>query len=1675
MTTHLQKQKTFMFLFIQLLLQENRASIKTKMLQVLFIWTALSFCIKGNATGDDGIEDDPKVGIISGSSLVMNATNLQFFVEEDEDTKKILNVIRLRVKEEYNSIIPADFTATAKVRIDYSHSSALENSITQTLEVTYKKGEGVKYNAKSYFSFEGAEFVRITLLEDITLAPAGSINIGDILSLENEMRVTRYYQLNKDILPSSLSTSTPTDELEVFWTWPANTGHTHTQLEWTWLEVGKESPYYNASGILDLNLLFKNNATRIDLRRGVLSYKIPLLYGGAGILYWRIRAVNIKKDGTRSETSWSTPQEKSCLGHNNDLNWQSTVTYAEDGNRKAVIQYYDGTLRSRQTVTKDNVTNAVITAETLYDGQGRPAIQVLPAPGSSAINTIAYTRGLNLFASNTDLNLPNQTENVNPAAFFDLQPITGNTSMTPALLPTSGSAAQYYSNTNPDINDGFNKNIPDAQGYPYTVTRYTPDASGRIMAQSGVGVDLKMGSKHETKYYYGTPAQEELNGLFGTEVGNYTHYFKNMVKDANGQMSVTYVDMHGRTIATALAGESPNNLSMLDLAQYPNQEKKLLTRNLLHENTNVIKNNSIESVNTLLVPYCTPYKFEYKLQPDRLSLTTNQNTTLCYDCMYNLEISITDESGEVPPFVYKLDNINLNADDDCNTAVVQSFKPVPGVTVIDNTITINRTLEPGSYIIRKTLSISDASLQKYREQYLAKGLNETEAQLAENLFNTLRNITKCDVPATEETCTTCNTTSPELTTKRALMIADMMPYAGQYSKETGSGTMYDKYNINPATNPASQDPDLAETLLPQHPEYQRLLFAESLAPSYIWMQTFRNTPDYTTASAKGYLFNSSSNITDPFYSIATDKKAAMANKLTGSYIGSNSMWQLAYGNAVCKTMINPNERNACYATVLSIPSSIDALVEKQKNDVWLMFRNLYAMERAKDLSAYIIQQRPLAEAKDLVTQGYMLHFPETPQQMAQQFGNTQGADNNWAWYPDQESEGPIMSAIPGGADPAQVYQGRCSDYIEQWKQSLLQCDVLNNHANKDQILSEITSSMVTICQKGSNEANPFGSSTVAPSTPIDGTYRSFEEAILAIFQKYSIPITDVCNPYVIEYPKPYGTGRRLTKEYIAVVESCHCEQFSKLKAEAESAGKDPNNLTELNGYLNEKYKDTLSLELFTAMTQNCSKLGQTVCKNEYTRRGYNVGEEPPCGCVRSKAVLSTDDPSKYYYDCLERVCETTGKYFVLQDAQPMPLFLKCGFEGRNQCIDCARLSELTGLYKTRFPNYDAPVITSGDLNEAQIRNNVLFHRFLNYHTGFQYTWVDYLKAANAAGCDLNTYASNSGAHQNVICGDTKPLNDPADILHTEEPCQNTRNMADAWAHEIFQVRRQKLWEEFEKAYREKCLAVQQSEHFTVDYDLKEYHYTLYYYDMAGNLVKTVPPKGVRPNFSKTFTDQVNTARVSGSYLVPSHVLTTNYRYNSLNQVVAQNSPDGGTSAFWYDRLGRLVVSQNAQQKIDNKYSYTLYDDLGRIVEVGQKPHTEAMNQTTSQNKDVLNNWINVNGGVKEQITVTGYDIPYGSPFYLNGMFYNTILEQHNLRNRVSYTAVKKLGTDSEIEYYTATFYNYDIHGNVDRLVQDYKGIAEMKGNDDPNNEDISKKGQFKKIYYDYDLISGEEG
>jgi len=175
-----------------------------------------------------------------------------------------------------------------------------------------------------------------------------------------------------------------------------------------------------------------------------------------------------------------------------------------------------------------------------------------------------------------------------------------------------------------------------------------------------------------------------------------------------------------------------------------------------------------------------------------------------------------------------------------------------------------------------------------------------------------------------------------------------------------------------------------------------------------------------------------------------------------------------------------------------------------------------------------------------------------------------------------------------------------------------------------------------------------------------------------------------------------------------------------------------------------------------------------------------------------------------------------------------------------------------------------------------------------------------------------------------------------------------------------------------------------------------------------------------------------------------------------------------SSLFWYDRLGREIASQDTKQHNYKRlaYSYTLRDALNRTIEVGQK--TENTDATTFNtifgdtifgfnNPAVISSakfltWIKDITGPRTEVTHTYYDVQDIMP--------TKVLVQNELRNRIAaITYADTVRTDSTI-FNNATYFSYDVHGNVNTLIQD----------DSVYN--IGSGQRYKRIDYQYDLVSG---
>ncbi|MHA4808141.1 RHS repeat-associated core domain-containing protein [Flavitalea flava] len=1803
---------------------------------------------------------------ISCNQAFPSVPNTVSYTSLGEASRKIKNILRFKFNELQPTGSPGSpllffnsgflATATLKVELWELASSAGNNPdliMTPVLSVNYDPTPGSKYNPVMYMELSGTtsyELVRVTINNIVYTNMSNGwteANVKPLLTLENEMQILRYFPLSNtpsQLAPTGLTGSydgiNHSDQLSLSWNFPAGSNNNISQLEYAWVE-NETKGFYNINGVFDANTLFRTNSTRIDIdyNGSNYNYNVPLLLpadpgNGGGTLYYRVRAALRKNDGSLISGSWSSPQTFSNNGHQPNMNWQSSTIFAENGKSKTVIQYFDGTLRGRQTVTKDNNTGNTTVAETIYDLQGRPNVQILPTPTLST--AIQYFSDFNRFS--------NQTTNDNPVKYFDLSVAGTQCQGSPKLDITRGNG-QYYSANNPwkGVESSANL-IPDANGYGYTETRYTDDPTARVSRQGGVGQAQQIGNGHETKLYYGKPTQNELDALFGTEAGDATHYFKNMVQDANGQMSISYIDMHGRTVATSLAGNSPLNLSTINNnpSFYPVSSGQL-TNNFLTPASNIIKNNSIESISTILLPYNTPYNFTYQLNPAIFQQFDCNNHQVCFDCKYDLEISIRQEDcNGALPIVKHFNNLQMvPANQACGTPMGFTGD---GINTPTNQINFQIPLTTGSWVVRKTLTINDSLFRLREDSAMKVFLCRTQKNIQDSVFAVLSTASNCGTPAAARNCTTCqaqlgtystykanylialggsSTLTDDaihalfaqdsldcadacgislhpalgtLTQIRAQMLNDMNPYAGQYAiapSMVNGSNLEAKYNIfttsyagspgikpyykNPVSEPSGAatfyatadgtidysvypngDPtdksvlnglstdgftsmyarNWAAQLIYYHPEYSKLHFAETtLKSSYTWLDNVMQCNTYADALAKGYLNPLSS---DPYFTFNSNQgyvssdRTNMSNYLTVS-INPNStvgytIWLLANGIALGDTT-QPVSMRAYYTGTMN-KTGIDpsATTTIQKDAVWQAFRSQYLNYRNEMVLSYINAQQAgilsAAAMSELQTEGKQLRFAN---------GKSLSSQWNWTWW-DKATNLNAGDSV-GLATLANTYVAanstdHCIAQRPFWQSRLMQCEQLQqfllNQTHSDSvkvtnIINLILDSLVMVCHNSVDNNNPSGASNVNPvKLPVAPS--NFEDIINHVFALNGIVTLPgnfyFCNPYSVDYPKPYNSNPPVFVNQRATVDTCNCRQWTLLKGAAKTAGFDTTSLGSMNIFLAVNYNDTISLPLWQGLLQcNTFNWNSVACFPRQGGGGGGAALTKPSGntgisklsgdsaqlksSLQAKVSPSGGATPQFSNDS----CVTYYKPIILGSTVVIPPFLNCGYV--QPCLSCASLQNYTIAFRLFYPTYaGVPYISGVSVDTGMAKQNALWARYLNFKTGFNKTANEY--AAAYLSCNLSApvtdldltdrnaqppsgstlpllyTASNSvtfdqgyisfpmdnfetlisafpGLSGTALCALDKPLTYIALPDTTQfNPCQQVQEQANFIGLLLFQQRSDFLKANFDSLYKAQCLSVQATEIFYATYQPSEYHYTLYYYDQAGNLLKTLSPAAVKPNYGSTYLVQVQNARASSTDLANStniENMAVQYRYNSLNQVIAQRTPDAGSSYFWYDRLARLAVSQNARQVIDPSYSYTLYDQLGRITEVGQKPQTTVMTQGISQDTTALKNWLSdlTNGGIKQQITRTVYDQSY--PGFATAI----PLSQLNLRNRVSYTQVIDLDNTNLVPYRAATFYSYDIHGNVDTLLQDYGNTSVMN----------AYANRFKLIKYDYDLVSGK--
>jgi len=423
------------------------------------------------------------------------------------------DILTLGIDHNNLTYLPDSMTCSVNLRIyQWDQSGGALPTMYKSLHVRYAPFTYTTYLDKAAFLFKNA-YKDSVIIDTITLN--GVTSSGQTLPinvyLDDDIQLIRYY----DFVPFASTTETLSmDSLdidcdgkadEVMVSWPTLVGAEQYDLEWTFVNDYSTTPgTYISPSLLSYN--FRFNSTRITT--SATNYPVTLAYEH-GYLIFRVRGVgnDIYHPSIYETGEWSLSDSGGVsslasgtyfwvkLPHESDLkDWQYNSTFAEEGKKKEVITYYDGSLRSREAVTKMNSDSNVLVGQSIYDNQGRPAVTVLPVPvqfptcsGPGSEPAIHYYNNFNQNGSSVAYSRSD----------FDLDNPTDSCAIVTAPMSTISGASNYYSPANPR-QTGWQAYVPDAHLYPFSQIQYTPDNTGRIRAQGGVGPQFQLGSHHET-------------------------------------------------------------------------------------------------------------------------------------------------------------------------------------------------------------------------------------------------------------------------------------------------------------------------------------------------------------------------------------------------------------------------------------------------------------------------------------------------------------------------------------------------------------------------------------------------------------------------------------------------------------------------------------------------------------------------------------------------------------------------------------------------------------------------------------------------------------------------------------------------------------------------------------------------------------------------------------------------------------------------------------------------------------------------------------------------------------------------------------------------------------------------------------------------------------------------
>lgn len=1687
------------------------------------------------------------------SDMILNPTTWQ----TSFTNKKITDVIRLSTVEG----LTANFEVKVNVTVlSYKwnplSSSFTTSSVTTDLIVGSSVIETNTVNDKQALILQDAHAMKVTINSVVFLS---GTTAASNLMLTSEIIADRQYFINSTQvaslghLPSSVSGIASASELDLSWDYK-------TGAEWYELEYVHISKI-GASSLKDMqpNELAYNyymNSTRVEVKGN--HYTIPKVYDRGYVIY-RVRAIGFNGStyNTRFESDWTAPESGTISTHpaaniihiQNDydpqMNWAHSASFAEEGKRSDVVQYADGMGRARQSVASNPVTNQVVVSNIYYDEMGRPVAGDLPTP----VDQIALNHQPNF----------NQTNDGTSFQYSVFDQSTVGCSAVPTPFSTNFGAGKYYSANNPD-KAGANAGIPDAEGFPYGRITYKNDLLNRVDKQGATGGTLMTNGGKEMRVIDLASDQLELNMLFGSDIGWASHYRKTALVDQNGQAAISYTDMAGRTVATYLTGSAPASLDALPENTLVSETKDLIVNGIGDVTSLTTPSSSLSYPK--LITNSGNYTFNYRFTPEEYSKVCGSNA-VCLDCVYDFNMKIVDECGEVYfDQTSQINGENLNAV--CNQAEFS----IPPLTVY------LPGEKPGihgvTYTITKNLSVNLDAIDDYWCYYMEAACIEEVPSIFNELYAEA-NFTAC---STNENNGLSNGPCDNYKT---IMLEDMSP-GGQYAAYTfdvitstytftdplsvlntsGTGTKFNAViykdqlgnpilvqnnagvNVSPAALPVAEfiqkfQPVWALSLLSVHPEYCYYNSCISLnSPgSVAFDDAMLNTTSFAAAKAAGYfntvtlgsivshnpvLFTGAASASDPYFA-ASSSAASSMNALMSTYItigGINlSMWDYAIMRALnCPETGFQN----CISKATSDNCSMDY--------IWLEFRKMYLQAKGN-----LINQTSGASCPDNCAIGVS--------------GAYAAKTRVWpCWNElDAANPNPADSQADSDAEIAATCNESCTQYADEWLVKLAGCNIPAG------ILPNVRQDLINLCKSGCSISMPQGF-----SSDVNGN------TIQTILSAYGITETDICTELLITEPELYLSPAATQAQFETSLDVCGCNEIMQARADLQAylatnpspalyktveemlahntgisieevdpllcacdavknnpmftwSESDPSTQNALYKYF---YKIPTALSCKTGACPDCATVQAKISALETRFGSVTLNQSPNYGMILTNYLNREYGKTYTYaqYVSFLQMCNSSSEtpycYENPATKELLNMLTLLAYRGQLTTTSPVDLQTNNAVYQLGQIRQSLPVPGLADYSYSVSGNTVTMNIgeggnncsiVIDNTAGIDFKSIlSFDMVQNTSpGCSATptyelqiTYLDCGETHTTTLpvtsscfkfytCVCSSSGIDLCDVpeVQPEEYCYSqTLHQLYLATQATYQEGVEQAHNQFVSEYTAKCKQAFTTENLNYTDSQRDYQYTLFYYDQAGNLVRTVAPQGVTKLLSSQ-NAAVNYARehandlVPASPVIPTHTFQTTYKYNSYNQLVATTNPDQqGTTTYFYDRYGRIVASQNPEQA-PYQYSYVLFDNVGRPMESGQinrqvppvpgggsgytlSPLNEA---TVKADNASFKNW--VYSGTRSEVTITTYDKSLSGTIatgFKSG-------QQQNLRLRVATVAYFE-GIPSPIPnnffdygYTSAIHYTYDIHGNVIEQLQDLPELAPLQQ-------------KIKSTQYNFELISG---